>query len=553
MRCLNMQHSTRIWLLLLLTFGSIIIPATLVHAQATGDFLISAAPNRVWVGTDGTGRYVIRVASINNFAGPVQLAVASVSYSGLQTYFSFERSIIQLKPNSEEYTTLTVTTGYQYTGTVQVATVTFQVTGTSSAGTKAIPLEADVIYGDLATIQQTDVAISLNPSTIFVSSRNITTTVSETLQLTLTSLAGVTTTLGTTTATTLYTMTPQAYDIPSGLYITFNPSSVTNIRGGTTQVTINVLLTPQFLQNGGTYAFAIGMNAILPATSISASLVSGTYFVTKIAVLTIVIPPAFSIAVNPTVINLYVGAGQEQIQVTVTPLTKGLTDPIVLSVQGVPSGIIGNFQTNTLIPNGTQPLSTNLVLNAPTGTLPTLGTLHFTAQSAGVTTSADASLNVQPQGDYTVQADQTTVEFSGSGQSRTITLTVTPQGGFKSTITFSAANLPAGMTATFSSATYNMQQSTPINVILTLTAGETTQPGTYQFSVVTNTGFSTKSLVLTVLVRAGSTQIWPVILVVVIVIAVVSLIAFVGLQPRGREVRRISERRGEGGYPRLPP
>jgi VCBS repeat-containing protein len=347
-------------------------------------------------------------------------------------------------------------------------------------------------------------------------------------------------------------MTPQAYGIPTGLYISFNPSSVNNIRGGTSRVTINVLLTPQFLQNGGTYEFAIGMNAILPSTSISSSLVSGTYLITKIAVLTIVIPPAFSIAVNPTVINLYVGAGQQQIQVTVTPLTKGLTDPIVLNVQGVPSGIIGNFQTNILIPNGTQPISTNLVLNAPTGTLPTLGTLHFTAQASGVTSSADASLNVQPQGDYTMQADQTTVEFSGAGQSRTITLTVTPQGGFKSTITFSAANLPAGMTAAFSSVTYNIQQSTPINVILTLTAGQTTQPGTYQFSVVTNTGFSTKSLVLTVLIRAGGTQIWPVILVVVIVIAVVSLIAFVGM-PRGREVRRVSERRGEGGYPRLPP
>lgn len=274
-----------------------------------------------------------------------------------------------------------------------------------------------------------------------------------------------------------------------------------------------------------------------------------TFIITKITVLTIVIPPAFNVAVNPSVMNLLIGGGDQPIQITVTPLSKALTQPIVLSVQGIPAGIISNFQTNTLISTGAQPTSTNLVLDAPTGIQPTTTIIHITATGDGVTSSAIASLNVQPQGDYTLTADQTTVEFSGAGQSKSVTLSIAPQGNFKSKIAFSISSLPAGVTATFSTVNNTVQQSTPVNVILTLTAGSTVQAGTYDVSVVTDTGFSQKNLVLTLLVRPGISQIWPIVLVTVIVIAVLSLLVFVGL-PRGRETHRIPEKEIE--RPRLP-
>jgi uncharacterized membrane protein len=234
-------------------------------------------------------------------------------------------------------------------------------------------------------------------------------------------------------------------------------------------------------------------------------------------------------------------------------LTKGLTEPIVLSAQGVPAGIVTNFQSNTLIPNGIQPLTTTLTLDAPSGTWPTTATIQITAQAAGASSQAVASLNVEPQGDYSMQADQTTLEFSGTGQTRSVTLTIAPQGGFKSTISFLATNLPAGMTATFSTENLTVQQTTPVNVVLSLTAGPNVQPGTYQVSITTNTGFSSysKSMVLTVLVRAGASAIWPVVIVMVVVIGVVSLIMFVGM-PRGKEVRQISEK-DRDRLPRLPP
>jgi hypothetical protein len=541
---IDMRTSQIAVLLLVMMVASILAPVKLANAQ-TADFEVSASPPRVSVGSDGTAHYVVTITSINGFTGTVQLSVTGITNVGLQAaYFAFSPTLVQVAANGQAFSALTLTTNYQYTTTgFGITTINFVVTASASGITHTAPLAADLFYGLSSTVQLTSLAVNLQPDTLLVSG-DITKSENATLQLTLTSQA--TTQLG----VLLFTGALQAYDIPTGLYISFNPTAVNIFGGQTAQVTVSVLMTPQFLQNGGTYKFAIGVNALMQGTLFTSYNSYGNYFLSKVGVLTIVIPPSFNIAINPSVLNVPIGGGDQQFAISVTPLTKGLTEPIVLSVQGVPAGIITNFQSSTLIANGIQPLSTNLVLNAPSGTWPTTATIRITAQAAGASSYADASLNIEPQGDYSVQADQTTIAFTGVGQSRSVTLTITPQGGFKSSISFSTTNLPSGMTATFSTANVTVQQSAPLNVILTLTAGQNLQPGTYDVSVMSNTGFSQKNLVLTVLVRAGGAEIWPVVLVMVVAIAVVSLIIFVGM-PRGRDVRRIPER--ESDRPRLPP
>jgi hypothetical protein len=530
--------------ILIITFSTI-VTAKQVSAQA-GDFEITATPPRVSIGTDGTGRYVIGITSVNGFTGPVQLSATGLYNTGLQaTYFTFDPQIVQLAANGQAFSELTLTTSYQYTGIeLGIQTIDFQVTGTSEGITHSTPLAADLFYGEPSTVQLTSISLNLQPNTFLVSG-DITKSQNETLQLSLAS--GATTQLG----QTLLSASLEAYGIPSGLFVSFNPDTVDIVGGQSTQVTVSILMTPEFLQNGGTYKFAIGVNALMQQTLLSVYSTYQNYFISKVAVLTIIIPPSFNIAISPSVLNVPIGGGDQQFAIVVTPLTKGLTEPIVLSAEGIPAGLITNFQSNTLIPNGIQPLTTTLTLNAPSGTWPTTAQIRITAAAAGASSYADASLSVQPEGDYAVQADQTTIEFNGAGQTRTVTLTVIPQSGFRSTISFLATNLPNGMIASFSTANLTIQQNTPANVVLTLTATQNVQPGTYQVSITTNTGFSSKSMVLTILVRAGGAEIWPVILVMVIVIAVVSLMIFVGM-PRGREVRRISER-DQDRLPRLPP
>jgi hypothetical protein len=520
------------------------IPAVTVNAQ-TGDFQVSATPSHVSVGTDGTARFVVQVTS-SGFSGSVQLAITGLSQTlSSSSYASFQPSTLQLAPNAQAYSVLTLTISYQYITTAPstISTVAFSVTATGNGITRTAPLTVDIFYGQQSTVQLADVALSLQPNTIQTTA-SITQSQTATLQLTLTS--GATTNLG----QTLLIATLQAYNVPNGLMITFTPGSSNIVAGQTSTVTVGVLMTPAFLQTGGTYIFAIGINALMQNPLLSAYTSFQNYVVSKVTTLTIIIPPAFSIATSPAILNVLVGGPSQQLGIVVTPITSGLTDPIVLSVQGLPAGLLTNFQNNPLIPNGLQPVSTNLVIQAPPTTFPTTATLTITATAAGIANSATVSLTLQPQGDYSINADQTILSFTGAGESKTVTLTITPQNGFRSNINLTSLNLPSGFSATFSPTNLQVQQSTPITVILTIVAGSNVQPGTYSVSIISSTGVSAaKTVVLTLLVRPGIAQIWPIVVIVGIVIGVVSIIVFIGM-PRGREVRRIPQ---QPGVPSLPP
>ena len=522
------------------------IPAIAVKAQ-TGDFEVSAQPSHASIGTDGTARFVVKVTSVNGFTGAVQLSVTGLSQTGQSaSYSSFQPSTLQLAPNGVAYSVLTLTISTQYVTLVSntISTINFNVAATANGITRTTALAADIFYGTQSTVQLSDTALSISPNTIQTTA---TVTQSQTSTVTLTLTSGATTNLG----QSVLTATIIAYDIPSGLLITLTPATTNILAGQTTTITITILMTPQFLQSGGTYIFAIGINALMQGPLLNAYTSYQNYFVSRAIPLTIIIPPAFSVTASPSILDVLVGGPSQQLGITVTPTTSGLTDPIVLSVQGIPAGILSSFQTNPLTPNGLQPVSTNLVLQAPSTTFPTTGTLTISATAAGVTNTATVSLTLQPQGSYTVQADQTVLSFTGGGQSNTVTLTITPQNGFRSNINLTLLNLPTGFTASFSPQNLQVQQSTPITVILTIIAGPNIQPGTYSVSIVSSTGVTaSQSIILTVLVRAGLAQIWPVVLVIVIIIAIVSVIVFIGM-PKAREVRRIPEQ--QPGVPSLPP
>lgn len=542
----KMRSINLLALLLVIVVSASLIPALRVNAQ-TGDFVVTANPSHVSIGTDGTAHFVVKITSVNSFSGSVQLAVTGIAQNiQSQYYSSFQPSTIQLAPNAVAYSVLTLTISFQALtlSSNNIGTANFQVTATASGITHSAPLAVDIFYGSQTTVQLSDVNLNLSPNTIQTTAS---VTQSQSANLVLSLRSGATTFAG----QTLLAATVQAYDIPSGLLITFTPNTVNIVSGQTATVNMNVLMTPAFLQTGGTYIFAVGINALMQSPLLSSYSSYQNYFVSKVTTLTIIIPPAFNIQASPTILDVAVGGPSQPLGIIVTPITSGLTDPIVLSVQGLPAGLLATFQTNPLTPNGLQPITTNLVIQAPPTTFPTTSTVTVYATAAGITNSATVVLTLLPQGDYSIQADQTLLSFTGSGQSKTVTLTVTPLNGFRSNINLTTLNLPTGFTVTFSPPTLQIQQSTPITVIMTIVAGSNIQPGSYDVSIVSSTGVSAaKTLVVTVLVRAGVGQIWPIVLIVVVVIAVVSLIAFIGL-PKGREVRRIPERPSD--VPSLPP
>jgi len=541
MKLLDKRYLTGIQPLLLIVIAAtallVGLPIKHVSGQAA-DFLLSASPSRLTIGTDGIGRYAVKVTSINGFAGMIQLSIMDLEDEGARTSFSFQPSVLQLAMDSEAYSVLTMTAMYEYSQYyytyANLATLEFKIRAVGGGLTRSTPLSADLIYGAAAAVERTDVRINLQPDTFLISG-DISQSKSQTLKITISPKTTV------SVGELLFTTTPQFYDLPSGLYVSFNPGSLDIRAGQTSEVTASVVMTPEFLEKSGTHRLLIGISGLITGNLIGAYTYQDV-FITKTAILTIVVPPYFNVAVRPSIMNVYIGGEDQKLQVTVTPVSRGLSQPITLTVEGIPAGLVASFERDTLIPKGKEALSTNLLVNAPSTTKPGIFPIRITATTMGITRITNASLNVRPSGDYSLRLDQAIVSLNARGESRSVTLTVVPEGDFRSTIDFSVTNLPRGVVATLSTVSATVQVGSPITVILTLTATQDAQPGTYDLAIVANTGFSQKTINVTLLIRAGSVEIWPVVLVVVILIAVISAIVFIGM-PRGRQIRIMSDTR----------
>ena len=524
------------------------LPIKNVNAQE-GDFLLTVSPSRVTIGADGTARYSVRITSIGGFTGTVQLQVTNLpspTKTIFQSSYSFQPAILQVAADSDAYSILTLVvsaptytyTYYTYYPSTEstyyyyqrVYDLKFNIVATSSGISKSVPLDADVLYGYTANVRR-DLTVDLQPGSIVLSGG-----ISQAQQQTLAITVSAVNVQG--ASNLVFIVTPTLYDPPNGLSASFSPVTGQVQADQPLSFTANLLMTPELLQHSGTYKLAIGITAVVPST--------GTYYsyyrnilLTKVAILTVLVPPFFTISANPSILNVYIGGQDQRMQIIISSVSRGFSQPITLTVQGVPPGVVATFETNILTPKGGGQLSTNLVLNAPSTFTSGIYPIQISATALGVTQVTNASIYLRPQGDYSLTLDQTTLALNARGESRTVTMNIVPQTGFRSTIVLSVAQLPTGVTATLSTANVTVQSDDPIPIVLTLTAQSNAAPGTYNVAVLSNTGFSQKTVTMTVLIRTGTIEMWPVVLVVVILIAVVSAIAFLAI-PRRKHVHVVS-------------
>jgi subtilase family serine protease len=91
--------------------------------------------------------------------------------------------------------------------------------------------------------------------------------------------------------------------------------------------------------------------------------------------------------------------------------------------------------------------------------------------------------------DFTLSASPSTVSVT-QGSQGTTTVTITPQDGFTGSVTFSALNLPSGVTAAFSPNPANTSST------LTLTVSDSTTPGNYQVMIQGTSGGLTNTTLI---------------------------------------------------------
>ena len=130
--------------------------------------------------------------------------------------------------------------------------------------------------------------------------------------------------------------------------------------------------------------------------------------------------------------------------VTVSSI-NGFNGAVNLSVSGLPSGVTATFSPSTVTGSAGTTLSFVATNTATVGA----ATVTITGSSGSITSSTTLTLNVSAEPNFTISASPAAVSVPAS-TSGTASISIGYVGGLTGSVSLSASNLPAGVSANFS-------------------------------------------------------------------------------------------------------
>ena len=313
------------------------------------DFSLNVAPGTVTIPQGGSGTVTVTGNSILSFSGPVTLSATGSVPTGVT--FSFNPNPISISSGGSASATLTINVAASATP------------GTSVINLSGVGAATHTTSFMLVISSANDFSLSLSSPALSVGSGG-----SATDTVTVTSLAAF------NSAVSL-----SASGLPSGVHVSFSPSSVTPPASGTvtSMATVSV--------DSGTSA----STATITITGTSGSLTHSQ----NIA-LTITITPDFSITAGPSSISLAQGASGTS-TITVGSL-NGFTSAVALSnswVGSAPSGVTVNVPGPITPPSGSTATST-LTVTATSGSSVGSFTLSIIGTSGALTHNVNVGITI---------------------------------------------------------------------------------------------------------------------------------------------------------------
>jgi uncharacterized membrane protein len=270
---------------------------------------------------------------------------------------------------------------------------------------------------------------------------------------------------GTSTITTTVSgsfnnpITLSAAGAPAGATVSFGPNPIAAPGAGTASMTITV-----------------GSSTAVGAYPITVTGTGGGIQQSTIVTLKVTTQGSFTIAASPT--SLALVQGHQGTSTITTTVSGGFSNPITLSVSGVPTGTTASFSANPIPAPGAG--SSTLTLAASSSTAVGTYSITVTGTGGGIQQSTIVTLKVTTSGSFTIAASPTSLAVVQGNQGAS-TITTTVSGGFSNPITLSAAGAPAGTTVTFG--------PNPIaapgagTASMTITVGSSTAVGTYPITI----------------------------------------------------------------------
>jgi kumamolisin len=266
---------------------------------------------------------------------------------------------------------------------------------------------------------------------------------------------------------------------PSGVTVSFSPTSIASPGSGTSTMTMAVASTTAT----GAYTITV--------TGTGGSI---THTATVSLTVTAAPVPAFTLAASPTSVSVVQGnSGSSTMTTTVS---GGFSSAVALSATGQPTGVTVTFSPASIAApgSGTSTMTMAVASTTVAGTY----TITVTGTGGGITHTAAVSLTVTAAtaGAFTISVSPTS-GYLDQGQSGYGVVTIAASGGFDSAVALSATGVPSGVTGSFSPTSITGSGTSDF----TLTVSRSAPTGTYPITIMGTGGGTSHSTTLTFSVR----------------------------------------------------
>jgi subtilase family serine protease len=205
--------------------------------------------------------------------------------------------------------------------------------------------------------------------------------------------------------------------------------------------------------------------------------------------------PTFTLTASPA--TLSVVQGKSGTATVTSAAVSGFSSAVALTASGQPNGVTVSFSSASIASPGSGS-STMTVAVASTVAAGSY-TLTINGAGANATKSTTVVLTVTAAPSFTLTASPTAFSVV-QGSKGTSILTATPLNGFTSTVAFTAASGPTGVTLSFSTAS----GVTTGSATLTATVSSTTPAGVYPITVTGTGGGVTQTATITLTVVSAA-------------------------------------------------
>jgi uncharacterized repeat protein (TIGR01451 family) len=412
------------------------------------DFSIGVTPQSLTITQGQQDTATVETIALNGFADSVDLSVDGMP-SGLTADFAQN----PLWPNPASSTTVT----FRASGSVQPGTYTLNVVGQNGA-----LVHQDSLQVTIEKLLVPDFSLQAEPESL-----SITQGEQDTVDVNVTSIDGFSDPVDLTVT-----------GLPNGMTADFSTSPVTPDPSASATLTIDTSdsVSP------GTYQLTItGQSGSLSHDEIIEITIEQKLF------------PDFSIETTPESLSITQGQ-QATVDVDVNSI-DGFSDPVDLSISGLPSGLTGDFSSSLVTPGSSTVLTLQAAETATTGV--------YQVTVSGLSGALNHDVNVQVTierklvPDFTLEVTPETLSLT-QGQEGELKVDLTSIDGFSDPVELSVSGLPAGITTRF--ATNSQVPDPSVSVVLSVEVADSVKAGQYQFTVTGIGGDLTHSAIVTLTV-----------------------------------------------------